>query len=339
MKISFKRFNNLRLIYLFILIVALLIGCDSSRNADIKDGGQAPAGNIISDQEISDNIETLFGTSYSREDEIWTVTQYGDSTNKQNSFYLIVSNKGKVIAIDGGWRDNGSLVASEINKLGGHVDAWILTHPHPDHIGAFNEVYKLSDNYGNADGIKIDAIYDNNLDYDYYDSVDEEWDEIDVYKEYLELISTDTSVHHVSVGDKISVGSLSISFFNAYNENVQSVVTDIGNNASLVFAVDTTEKSMLFVGDCYSEAIINHVFATYGNDINVSMAQMPHHGNSTLPDSYYESLDLSICFFDAPAWLVEGEGYTTRSHMDAMESDGAFCYDQSTAPNTVALYE
>lgn len=282
-----------------------------------------------------DNVKALFGSRYDDEKELWSIIQYADSSGKQNSFYLIVSNRGRVVAVDGGWRDNGQSVADEIKRYGGHVDAWILTHPHPDHIGAFNEVYKGRE----KSGIVIDAIYDNALDYDYYDTVDEEWDEIDVYQEYLDIVSDDEGIHHVLVGDQVEVGSLNINFYNAYNENVQSVVTDIGNNASLIFTVSTDEKSMLFVGDCYSEAIINHVFATYGADINVSMAQMPHHGNSTLPDSYYEQLDLDICFFDAPAWLVEGEGYTTRGHMDAMEGGGVFCYDQSTSPNAVALYD
>jgi len=326
--------NVMKIQYILLaLSILLLVGCE--RNAS----GTGTDSIVSSEVNVAGNIEALFGDKYDSEKEIWAITQYGDSTEKQNSFYLIVSNKGKVVAIDGGWRDNGEAVLNEINGYGGHVDAWILTHPHPDHIGAFNEVYKKSSNYGIEGGIEIDAIYDNSLDYDYYDTVDEEWDEIDIYKEYLELVSEDTKVTHVVVGDKVQVGNLTIDFYNAYNENVQSVVTDIGNNASLVFTVSTDEKSILFVGDCYSEAIINHVFATYGQNIDVSMAQMPHHGNSSLQDSYYEQLDLDICFFDAPAWLVEGEGYTTKAHMDAMEAAGAFCYDQSTAPNTVAMYE
>lgn len=324
---KFKRF--LCTVMVITVISAMLIGCD---NKDIQSEAKADS------NQVSELVSQVFGDRAEVSEEMWMITQYGDSSEKQNSFYLITSNKGRVVVVDAGWRENANQVADEINKWGGHVDAWILTHPHPDHIGAFDEVYKQSANAGKAEGIVIDAIYDNGLDMDYYDTVDEEWDEIDVYKEYLEITKEDNNVHHVVVGDKIDIGSLNISFYNAYNENVKSVVDDIGNNASLVFTMSANDRSMLFVGDCYSEAIINHVFATYGSDIDVCMAQMPHHGNSSLPDSYYEQLDLDICFFDAPAWLVEGEGYTTAAHLAAMEGAGSFCLDQSTAPNMVPFY-
>ena len=43
--------------------------------------------------------------------------------------------------IDGGWTEDAMAVKDIIKSQGGIVDAWILTHPHQDHIGAFNEIY------------------------------------------------------------------------------------------------------------------------------------------------------------------------------------------------------
>ena len=40
---------------------------------------------------------------------------------------------------------------------GNHVNAWILSHPHQDHAGAFNQIY------ASPDGITIDAVYDLSL--------------------------------------------------------------------------------------------------------------------------------------------------------------------------------
>lgn len=71
------------------------------------------------------------------------ITQYADITDGQAMFYTIESTKGELIVIDGGWVGNADYVRFVIGEKGNKVDAWILTHPHPDHIGAFNEIMKI----------------------------------------------------------------------------------------------------------------------------------------------------------------------------------------------------
>lgn len=275
----------------------------------------------------------MFAGSEKVEGTPWVLTQFGDASGKQNNFYILTSRNGDVVVIDGGWSDNAAQVTYEIKRRGGHVDAWILTHPHPDHIGAFNEVYRSGE-------VKIDAIYDNGLDYEYYDMVDEAWDEIAVYQEYLELTGGESKVHHVSELDELAIDNLKIKFYSAYSEEMRESVKDICNNSSLIFTVSADEgEQILFVGDCYAENIVGHVLCDYADEVEPTMAQMPHHGNSILPDSYYEGLGLRVCFFDAPAWLMEDSNYTTYLHRDAMEAAGAYCIDQSMAPTTVKLYK
>jgi glyoxylase-like metal-dependent hydrolase (beta-lactamase superfamily II) len=55
----------------------------------------------------------------------------------------------------------------KMNRL---LFAWLLTHPHPDHIGAFNVIFE------SPEGIEIGAIYDNGLDYEYFAPVAFDWD-------------------------------------------------------------------------------------------------------------------------------------------------------------------
>lgn len=98
------------------------------------------------------------------------ITQYSDASESQAIFYTITSNKKDLVVIDGGVTANAEKVRKVIKKNGNHVDAWILTHPHPDHIGVFNEIY------AQPGKIKINQIYDNGLDYEYYDTLDREWD-------------------------------------------------------------------------------------------------------------------------------------------------------------------
>ena len=72
----------------------------------------------------------------------WKVTQYGsDSDFQQSMFYTIKGSNGKLIVIDGGWDYDAKRVRDTIKKLGGKVNLWIITHPHPDHVGAFNQIF------------------------------------------------------------------------------------------------------------------------------------------------------------------------------------------------------
>ena len=72
----------------------------------------------------------------------WRVTQYGDDhAGKQSMFYTIKGSNGRLIVIDGGWTDQEAFVRKTIQSLGSKVDLWIITHPHPDHAGAFIKIF------------------------------------------------------------------------------------------------------------------------------------------------------------------------------------------------------
>ena len=83
----------------------------------------------------------------------WKITQYGNNNGRQSMFYTIKDTHRHFIVIDGGWTEDADMVRRIINNNGGHVDAWFLTHPHADHIGAFCAIYKDLKN------ISIDKVY------------------------------------------------------------------------------------------------------------------------------------------------------------------------------------
>ncbi len=168
-------------------------------------------------------------------DTKWEITQYSDASESQAIFYTITSNKKDLVVIDGGVTANAEKVREVIKKNGNHVDAWILTHPHPDHIGAFNEIY------AQPGKIKIDQIYDNGLDYEYYDTLDREWDNIGTYATYLDLTSGDSRIKHVSRNTTLEIKDLTFEFMNTYDEISKEFKEDIGNDASLVFKVSRKE--------------------------------------------------------------------------------------------------
>ncbi len=281
---------------------------------------------------IQANIEETFA-DYTGEEEVWKVIQYDDQSEAQGMCYAIVSNTGRLILIDGGNMGNADQVNSIIAIWGMHVEAWIITHPHPDHIDAFRYVYP------GASGV-IDAIYDNGMDYEAYAAVANWWDHPESQGLYLEMTAGSEKVTSINAGDCLDFGTLKIMFYHAYDTYEESM-GDVCNNASLVFKVEAGGKSMLFTGDCIRTAAYDKIMQTYGEDaLKADYLQMPHHGYTrAFPDEYVlDYIQPEVCFFDAPTWLF-GEDYNTQEHWDTLTAAGILCYRYETTPNAVALYE
>ena len=263
---------------------------------------------------------------------LWTLTQYGDTTGLQALFYTIVSNAGHVIVVDGGHEDNAPYVEQVLAENGNHVDVWILTHPHPDHIGAFLQVMEDGE-------VSVDAIYDNGVDPTVYNALAQEWDEPEIYERYVELTGDWSEVKSAKKGDELSLPGLNIRFLWSYEPGMEQTISDIHNNASLVFQVRTEERSMLFVGDCHQDLVAERLLEENAEDLSSDYVQMGHHGNNTLPYTLYEKVNPRGVFFDAPEWLFAGEQYDTQLNYEQMSQLADEIYDYRTAPNEVCLYE
>ena len=81
-------------------------------------------------------------------------------TDGQMNSFLITTESGKVIAIDGGRREDADYFLRYLRELTGtqvpHVDAWFLTHPHCDHIDAFMEIMEKHEGE-----LTVDRVYFN----------------------------------------------------------------------------------------------------------------------------------------------------------------------------------
>ena len=100
----------------------------------------------------------------------WILTEYADLSGKQGMFYSLYNEaQDSLILIDGGWTSNADTVREVIRSHGGHVRAWILTHYHEDHCGAFNALW---DEYRD----RIDFVYANPLDAGAFKEAVMDWD-------------------------------------------------------------------------------------------------------------------------------------------------------------------
>lgn len=96
-------------------------------------------------------ISTTVSSGAGGAGELWML---GSTTGAQNLSIVIRSPHGKLIVIDGGWEADADKLSSLILQQGGKVDAWLITHPHEDHVGA---LYTILNDTGRK--IKIDKIY------------------------------------------------------------------------------------------------------------------------------------------------------------------------------------
>lgn len=239
----------------------------------------------------------------------WEITQYVDQAGNQGMFYSLRNlQDGKVILIDSGNPGNADRVREAVQKLGGHVDAWFLTHYHSDHIGAFNEVWdEMKD--------QIDQIYVTPIDYDVYESKAHEWDNAPTYATFLEKTKDCKRITALHRGDAFEIDGLKFKIFNAFDEHVEQLSGDWCNDCSLVIKVSGEKESMLFLGDLSRGGIPlgEYILETFGVDeVKADYVQGGHHGNWGMPISFYEKIKPKEFFFNAPEWIMTGEDYDAK---------------------------
>lgn len=270
------------------------------------------------------------------EDPVWIVTEYEDASGDQGLCYTIYNqNDGTLILVDGGTKENTNTMRQAIWDNGGHVDAWILTHYHQDHIDAFNEIYS------NLDGITVDEIYVTPLDADKFYSVAQEWDDVDSFDKFHEITADADNINYVSRNDALSFSDdLTIRFFNSYDDVVVECTEDIPNNDSLVFKLETANRSMLICSDCHSQFMGEYFVSTYGDELDADILQCAHHGNNSIPTDtgFYELVSPEIAIFDAPEWLMTSPEYTAGLLAAYLQELGTRIVYYNTAPNVFGLY-
>lgn len=263
------------------------------------------------------------------EKDQWTITQYGPR-EINSTFYTIHNPKKGLIVVDGGWVEDADYVRSIIASLGNRVDAWILTHPHQDHIGAFNVIYN------DLQEIQLGTVYTVDM------AVPEEclavasWDSVDAYHDFWELGVED--LQYVYTGDSLELFGLQVEIFSAFGEHVRQYSHDYLNDGSMMFKVTGETESMLFCADV-GVGISDYLLNLWGDKLQADYLQPGHHGYGGLKDDFYQRVKPRIAFFDAPDWMMlDTTGkYDNPEHARLMESMGCEVKSFRSAPNSVIL--
>jgi len=183
--------------------------------------------------------------------------------------YLIVTETGRLIAVDGGNTEDAEDFCELIKRYSkdNEVDLWILTHPHIDHYGAlgtavrsgtFPRVEKLVCLFGSVDDVGDDP---------------EALDKRATAVSFLEDILKRTKAEYVkpSEGDVYRVDSAEVTMI--------ALPADLSdaNPSSLIFSVKGNGKKILFTGDA-SDGRLADAVERHADKLKSDVLQIPHHG-------------------------------------------------------------
>lgn len=235
--------------------------------------------------------------------------------------FVIVTKKNNVIIIDGGRREDMPLLKKHV--AGRHISAWILTHPHSDHIDGF--VYEMERN-GGAD-FDIEAVYYHFPDYEKLMKKTDVPDLMYFREELNEILPEFNAVkekfanksHIARKGDKLAVDEIKIEFLYTFREGLYA---NLMNDASLVFRLSGEKKSVIFLGDLGPDGG-DRLFRECKDKLKADYCQMAHHGHMNVSMEIYAKIKPEACFWCAPKWLYEeGEIPSYLADGNALEKAG-----------------
>ena len=250
--------------------------------------------------------------------ELWML---GSTTGAQNLSIVIKSPHGKLIVIDGGWEADATKLSELILQHGGKVDAWFITHPHEDHVGALCAI--LNDT---SRKIKIDKIYCSLATPDWYRQVSPTGAGIadQLLSAFIKL-PVGTVTNNIGRGTEINIDDVNIRVLNN-----RGVYTYNGvNNSSMVYKIRVSGQSILILGDLAYDGGKDLIRTCTAAELKSDIVQMAHHGQQGVDQDAYALIAPTTCLWPTPTWLWnndDGGGVgsgpwgtlTTRAWMDAL---------------------
>lgn len=219
------------------------------------------------------------------------------ATGGQNLSCVIRSKDGSVIVIDGGLKEDADHLVETIQSMGGKVSAWLITHPHSDHVGALTEILNRK-----PIPIEIDNVYYSFLERSTYEHGDNMGRMGDLDNLVAAFKNLPQERLHTSLrkGQIIKVDdSMKIRVMNQPYRTLHNTF----NNGSVAYRVDVGGKRILFLGDMGWEAGQNLLDKNKPADLRADVVQMAHHGQDGVNENVYRAIHPEICLWPTPKWL------------------------------------
>ncbi len=274
-------------------IIPLNTASLQNQNSTVTTDSAAPAPSVFGTvQTETTDSSTLFGPG--------RLTMLANhDTAAQMLSVIIETGQGGMIVVDGGWRENSEYLLNQLKAKGGHVQAWLLTHPDSDHVGALAEIL-----YQHSGEITIDGVYYSLLDDAWYQEKDANVASMVSYlKGALAKLPAEALHGDITAGQIIEAGPAKIQVLN----QAYKMKSDFVNNSSVAYLVSLNGTNVVFLGDLAQaggEQLLNDVdLRSLGCDI----VQMAHHGQNGVGYEVYKALRPRICLWPTPQWLWDND--------------------------------
>lgn len=219
------------------------------------------------------------------------IIQLTNVTYKQTMGYVLKAKTGEVLVVDGGHHGNHRELERAILRCGGHVDLWLITHPHVDHYGA------VIDLLHSQHDITFDRMGAGVLPDDWAaDSEDGDGQELVNWNAFVPELGE--KFFEIKEGQVFRLGSMTVEVLAGNNPDLK--MNPI-NNQSCVFLVTEGDFSMIFLGDLGEEA--GDRLLEKGYDLRADAVQMAHHGQNGVKESLYQAIGAKYAFWPTPLWL------------------------------------
>lgn len=235
----------------------------------------------------------------------FTMWQNPSHRNTIGNSYVFFTSKGKVIVMDGGFKEEEPYLRGMIGALGNEVEAWFLSHPHNDHMGAFNEILK------DPQDLKIKNIYYSKVS-DKVRLAEKDWAAL--CQEYYDNLDACKYANVVDIrepGQVFDFDDMHLKILSVANEITENAY----NNSSMIMRVWDKKKSIVFLGDAGVECGNKVLASKYRDDLDCEYMQMAHHGQNGCDKHFYDTVTFRACLWSTPIWVWNndaGKGYNTH---------------------------
>ncbi len=219
--------------------------------------------------------------------------QLPSQTGTQIMSYVIRTQGGKTLVVDGGMPRDATYLKRFLANFDYHVDAWILSHPHIDHVGALTAIL------GESNPPTIDKIYAS--------LPSAAWlkqHEPNTTKTLTALTDSlkaaNITMTRPALGDNMVIDGVRIEILGVHNPELME---NACNNSSLVWRMSDVKKSVLFLGDLGVEGGRKIAASPYFDRLQSDYVQMSHHGQAGVDRDFYRAVAPTHCLWPTPDWL------------------------------------
>lgn len=238
----------------------------------------------------------------------YTVWQLQGVNDRHMMSYVISDSDRNLFVVDGGRKEDAGNLKAFLQKKGGEVTGWFITHPHDDHVGALTAL--LNEGLDGTSGLKIQTIYGSFLEESLMETCHR--NRVINYRELKSALDR-SKVHFVNTSSGMIFGNTKMKI-EVLTDISPEITNNCMNNSSIVYRFSDDKKSVLFLGDLGVQAGNKLLKGPFKEKLKSDYVQMAHHGQRGVGLNVYKKIGPTGCLWPTPKWLWEndnGKGYNT----------------------------